>query len=63
MCPPCWGQVPKDLADEVWAAWRARQRARGGMDALEEAVERHDKACKAAIAHVQGSNVDDVQWP
>jgi len=47
-CRAHWFQVPLFERDEVWAAWRALQRARP-EDAI-DAEERHGRAMQAAIA-------------
>lgn len=43
MCKAHWGQVPKEIRDDVWIAWRARQQDKPG------ARERHMAAKARAL--------------
>jgi hypothetical protein len=48
MCAPCWGEVPKDLQREVYAAWRALRN-----DLTGDNLRRHKAAKDAAIGSIR----------
>ncbi len=48
-CSRHWFQVPREVRDEVWAAWRSLQRGAATPEELEAKNERHGRAMAAAI--------------
>lgn len=49
MCPPCWGEVPGHLQNEVYRTWRAWRRALGDG----EKYEAYEAATQAAIGSIR----------
>ena len=52
MCRRHWFMVPKELRDEVWAAWRLRCDASDRPEQYAAARDRHEHAKAAAIRSV-----------